>query len=324
MKMKWKWVFSLLALMELPGIAMAQTRFDLAFVGGPLAPEAIGMKQFADEIASFTDGRYEIRLQGGGALGGDRDVVEGVQLGTIEMTVVATSVVANFVPDFVIYDVPFLFRDLNHAESVFDSPLGAEIMATLPDAGMQGLAIGTIGFRQLTNNLRPVTSVEDVAGLKIRTQQNDLHIEAWERLGALPTPMSVTEVYSALQQGVIDGQENPVGAIINNRFGEVQRYLSLTNHALTPVVLLMNANIYDRMTAQDQQIFRTAAVNAMGRVKVEVEKVQENGLEALYSAGIEVTTNVDGEDFRAHLAPMLDRLRERFGTHLDTIRATGQ
>lgn len=322
--MQKKMILTALALMLTSGFAQAQTVLNLGFVGGPAAPEAIGMGQFAEEIAERTEGRYTVQLQGGGALGGDRDVVEGVQFGTIEMTVVSTSVVANFAPDFTIFDVPFLFRDFDHAQAVFDSPVGQEILATLPDAGFVGLAMGGMGFRQLTNNVRPVASAADVEGLKIRTQQNDLHLQAWEALGALPTPMAVTEVYSAMQQGVVDGQENPIGAIINNRFGEVQKYMSITDHAFTPLVLLINPGVFDGLSEEDQQIFREATVNAMARTREEVGKVHETGLDTLRGIGVEILTEVDGQSFRDKLEPTFAQLAERFGERLDAIRSVGQ
>jgi tripartite ATP-independent transporter DctP family solute receptor len=322
--MKKQLILSALALALATGFGQAQTVLNLGFVGGPAAPEAIGMGQFAEEVARRTEGRYQVQLQGGGALGGDRDVVEGVQFGTIDMTVVSTSVVANFAPDFAVFDVPFLFRDFDHAQAVFDGPVGQEILGTLPDAGFVGLAAGGIGFRQLTNNVRPVTSAADVEGLKIRTQQNELHLQAWQALGSLPTPMAVTEVYSALQQGVVDGQENPVGAIINNRFGEVQKYMSITNHAFTPVVLLINPGVFDGLSEADQAIFREAAVSAMALTKEEVGKVEQTGLDTLRQTGVDILTEVDGQSFRDKLEPTFAQLGVRFGERLDAIRNVGQ
>lgn len=322
--MKGKLIVSALALLMGTGFAQAETVFNLGFIGGPAAPEAIGIGQFADEIAEKTQGRYKIQLQGAGALGGDRDVIEGVQFGTVEMTMSSTSVVANFAPEFAVFDVPFLFRDFDHAQAVFESPVGEEILGTLPDAGFVGLALGGMGFRQLTNNVRQVTSAADIAGLKIRTQQNDLHLQAWEGLGALPTPMAVTEVYSALQQGVVDGQENPIGAIINNRFGEVQKYMSITDHAFTPIVILINPGVFDSLSDEDKQIFREAAANAMTRTKEEVGKVQATGLDQLREVGVEITTEVDGQSFRDKLEPTFAKFTERFGERLDAISSVGK
>src|SRR5690606_31097081 len=153
----------------------------------------------------------------------------------------------NFAPELAIFDIPFLFRDFDHADAVMRGSIGQKILEELPSKGFVGLAFGGMGFRQLTNNVHPVKSPDDVSGMKIRTQQNEMHIAVWKELGVLPTPMAIPEVYTALQQGVVDGQENPVGAIINNRFGEVQKYISLTDHAFTPLVLLITPSSYSSL-----------------------------------------------------------------------------
>lgn len=306
---------AIVALAACPAIARAapEMTLNLGFVGGTNAPEAIAMGQFADEIKEKTDGRIEIRLQGGGALGGDREVIEGVQLGTVDMTVVSTSIVVNFAPEFAIFDIPFLFRDFDHAQAVLDGPIGQELLDGLPQKGLVGLAFGGMGFRELTNNVTPVRSPADVKGLKIRTQQNEMHIAVWRELGALPTPMAIPEVYTALQQGVVDGQENPVGAIINNRFGEVQKYISLTDHAFTPLVLLITPSVYSSLSEEDKQIFVAAAKNAMARNRKEVDKVLTSGLETLKSQGMTVVADVDKAAFRAKLDGIYAEFAKRFG-----------
>lgn len=304
-----------LALASFPGLASAapEMTLNLGFVGGTNAPEAIAMGQFADEIKTKTDGRIEVRIQGGGALGGDREVIEGVQLGTVDMTVVSTSIVVNFDPDFAILDIPFLFRDFDHAQAVLDGPIGQELLDGLPEKGLVGLAFGGMGFRELTNNAVAVKTPADVKGLKIRTQQNEMHIAVWRELGALPTPMAIPEVYTALQQGVVDGQENPVGAIINNRFGEVQKYISLTDHAFTPLVLLISPSIYSSLSDEDKQLFAAAAKNAMVRNRKEVETVLTSGLETLRSQGMTVVADVDKAAFRAKLDKIYAEFAKRFG-----------
>ena len=312
-------------LASLPGLAWAQaeTTLNLGFVGGAQAPEAIAMGQFAEEVKEKTGGRIEIRLQGGGALGGDREVIEGVQLGTVDMTVVSTSIVVNFDPSFAIFDIPFLFRDFDHAQAVLDGQIGQQILDELPQKGLVGLAFGGMGFRQLTNNERPVKTAADSEGLKIRTQQNDMHIAVWRELGVLPTPMAIPEVYTALQQGVVDGQENPVGAIINNRFGEVQKYLSMTDHAFTPLVLLVSPSVYDGLSDEDKAVFKEAAKNAMARNRKEVEAVLTSGIDTLKSQGMTVVTDVDKASFRSKLDGLYAEFAKTFGQErLDAIAAT--
>jgi tripartite ATP-independent transporter DctP family solute receptor len=258
-------------------------------------------------------GRIEIRLQGGGALGGDREVIEGVQLGTVEMTVVSTSIVANFYADLKIFDIPFLFRDFDQADAVLQGPIGAEILAGMDASGLHGLAFGGMGFRQLSNDAKPVASVADVEGLKIRTQQNEMHIAVWSELGVLPTPMAIPEVYTALQQGVVDGQENPIGAIINNRFGEVQKYVSLTDHAFTPLVMLIAPSVWGGLSEADKEIFTAAAGNAMDRNRQEVEKVLKTGLDTLRGQGVTIVTEVDKASFRNKLDGLFAEFAKTFG-----------
>ncbi|GLS38588.1 C4-dicarboxylate ABC transporter substrate-binding protein [Mesorhizobium tianshanense] len=304
-------------------LAEPEMTLNLGYVGGVQAPEAIAMGQFAEEVLKGTGGRIAIRLQGGGALGGDREVVEGVQVGTVDMTVVSTSIVANFAPELKVFDIPFLFRDFDHAEAVLNGPIGDKTLEGLPSNGLVGLAFGGMGFRQLTNNVRAVKEPSDVEGLKIRTQQNEMHIAVWTELDVLPTPMAIPEVYTALQQGVVDGQENPIGAIINNRFGEVQKYLSLTDHAFTPLVLLISPAVHGGLSDADKAVFKEAAHNAMARNRKEVEAVARTGIETLTGQGMTVVEDVNKEAFRAKLDPLFAKFADEFGeAQLKAIQET--
>jgi tripartite ATP-independent transporter DctP family solute receptor len=275
--------------------AAAQTKtFNLGYVGRQTAPEGIALKQHP-----------------GGALGGDREVIEGVQLGTVDMTISSTSIFANFVPDVQVFDIPFLFRDFDHAQGVLDGPVGKEILAKFDARGFKGLGLGGIGFRQLTNSKRAVTGVEK--GLKIRTQENPIHLQVWRALGALPTPMAIPEVFTALQQGVVDGQENPIGAIINNKFGQVQKFLTLSNHAFTPVALVMSPKAWATLTDEEKKIFQEAALAAMKRCKEEVAKVEQTGVDTLKGMGLQVVAKVDTAKFQDVLKPTFADLAKRFG-----------
>jgi TRAP-type transport system periplasmic protein len=294
--------------------AAAQTKvLNLGYVGRPTAPEGISVTAMAEAVKQRTNGRVEIRLHPGGALGGDREVIEGVTLGTVEMTVASTSIFANFVPDLQVFDIPFLFRDFDHAMGVLEGPVGQEMMAKINARGLKGLAFGGIGFRQLTNSRRPVTGVEDVKGLKIRTQENQIHLQVWRALGALPTPMAIPEVFTALQQGVVDGQENPVGAIINNKFGQVQKYLTLSNHAFTPLALVVNPAAYAALSAGDKKVLDEEGLIAMRRTKDEVAKVEKTGVDELRGMGLQVVEKVDTAKFQDMLKPTFAELAKRFG-----------
>ena len=286
---------------------------NLAFVGRQTAPEGIAVTSFADEIKAKTGGRIEVRLHPGGALGGDREILEGLQIGTVDLAVPSTSVIANFVPEVQVFDIPFLFRDFDHAQAVLDGPVGQEMLAKFKAKGLQGLAFGGIGFRQLTNSRRPVNGPDDVKGLKIRTQENQIHLQVWRALGALPTPMALPEVFTALQQGVVDGQENPIGAIINNKFGQVQKYLTITNHAFTPIGFVMSPSAFAALSRDDQKLFVEAAHRAMIVCKNEVAKVEKTGVDALRQQGLQVVAKVDTAKFQDLLKPTFAELGKRFG-----------
>lgn len=294
--------------------ASAQTKvLNLGYVGRPTAPEGISVTAMAEAVKQRTNGRVEIRLHPGGALGGDREVIEGVTLGTVEMTVASTSIFANFVPDLQVFDIPFLFRDFDHAMGVLGGPVGQEMTAKINARGMKNLGFGGIGFRQLTNSRRPVAGVDDVKGLKIRTQENQIHLQVWRALGALPTPMAIPEVFTALQQGVVDGQENPIGAIINNKFGQVQKYLTISNHAFTPLALVVNPAAYAALSAEDKKVLDEEGLKAMRRTKEEVAKVEKTGIDTLRGMGLQVVEKVDTAKFQEVLKPTFAELAKRFG-----------
>ena len=293
--------------------AQAPKVFNLAFVGRLTAPEGIAMTQFADAVKKGSNGRYEIRLHPGGALGGDRDALEGTQLGTVDIAISSTSIIANFIPDLQIFDIPFLFRDFDHAQGVLDSAIGQEILDKMPARGFQGVAFGGIGFRQLTNSKRPVHTPDDVKGMKIRTQENQIHLQVWRGLGALPTPMALPEVFTSLQNGTVDGQENPIGAIINNKFGQVQKHLTITNHAFTPLGMVMNLGAFKAMSADDQKMLVAEARRAMQTCKAEVAKVEATGVDELRKLGLQVVEKVDTAKFQEILKPTFADLAKRFG-----------
>jgi TRAP-type transport system periplasmic protein len=301
------------ALLAQEAAAQQPKILNLGFVGRQTAPEGIAVTAMAEAVKQRTSGRVEIRLHPGGALGGDREVIEGVQIGTVEMTVASTSIFANFVPDLQVFDIPFLFRDFDHAQGVLDGPVGKEMLAKIDARGLKGLAFGGIGFRQLTNSKRPVTGVDDVKGLKIRTQENQIHLQVWRALGALPTPMAIPEVFTALQQGVVDGQENPIGAIINNKFGQVQKYLTISNHAFTPLALVISPQAYAGLSAGDKNILSEEAMKAMALCKLEVAKVEKTGIDTLRGMGLQVVEKVDTAKFQDLLKPTFAELSKRFG-----------
>ena len=297
----------------LGGAADAAQTFNIGYVGRPTAPEGIAITAFAEDIKQRSNGRFEIVQHPGGALGGERDMLEGLQLGTIDMAVPATAVIGNFVPEVQILDIPFLFRDIDHAYAVLEGPIGQEMMAKFPERGLVALALGGNGFRQLTNSKHPVTGPADLHGLKLRTMENQTHLMVWRELGALPTPMALPEVFTALQQGTVDGQENPIGAIINNKFDQVQKYVTITNHAFTSLGIVMSPMAYDALSPEDQQMFKDAAKAALRICKEQVGVVEKTGIQKLETEGLQVVPQVDAAQFQALLQPVYAQLAQKFG-----------
>lgn len=300
------------AMLAVPAIAQEHT-LVLASVGAPEAPESIGIKKMVEYITETSDGRIVIQPQLSGALGGDREMIEGVQLGTIDIALVGTAIIGNFDPAVQIFDIPFLFKDLDHASRVLSGPIGSKFMEGFEEHGFIGLSFGGLGFRELTNSVRPVKTLDDLKGLKLRTMETPIDMEAWQMLGALPTPMSITEVYTALQQGVVDGQENPINAILGNKFDEVQKHISMTNHKYTPVSLIIAPSTFSGLSADDQKIVTDGAKLMMKVTEDEVRKVSENGAEILEANGLTVTYDVEIESFQEALKPLYAKLGERFG-----------
>jgi tripartite ATP-independent transporter DctP family solute receptor len=206
----------------------------------------------AREVEKRTNGRIVIKNFFSGSLGGEREVMEAVQLGTQELGHNSTGPVPNFVPETAILDVPFLFRDKAHARAVLDGPIGQELLAKFESKGFKALAWTENGVRHMTNNKRSVNGPDDLKGLKMRTMENPVHVAAYKGLGIVTTPMAFPEVFTALQTGTIDGQENPLSVILAANFDQVQKHITLTGHVYSPSVYLMNKAVFDKLSKADQ------------------------------------------------------------------------
>ena len=282
------------------------------------AADAMGKK-----LAELTDGRYTMKGYPANALGGEREMVEGAQLGTVDLVITSTGPVGNFVPETLITDIPFLFRDYAHAHAVLDGPIGQAILDKFPDKGLVALAWGENGFRNLTNSKHPVKEPEDAKGLKIRTMENPVHMAAFKEIGVLPTPMAFPELFTALQQGTVDGQENPIGVILAAKFSEVQKYLSLTNHVYSPALIIISPVVWDGLSDEDKAAFKEAAKVGAQAMRERAEADAETGVEKLKAAGMEVTTDVDRAAFEKDLQPLMAGYAKQFGQDkLDAIRDT--
>lgn len=270
------------------GAASAQQEIKLGYALATTSHYGVAADKWQEVFEGATDGRYKFRHFPSSGLGGEREVIEGLQLGTVEATIVSSGTLSNFVQDAGAFDIPFLFRDLAHARGVLDGPIGQAILAKFDDAGLVALAWGEQGFRHITNNRNQIDGPADVAGMKLRTMENPIHITAFETLGAAPTPMAWPEVISALQQGTIDGQENPLSVITSAKLSEVQKYLTISGHVYSPAMLLVSPQLWNSMTPEDQEAFRKAAGEAAVAMRGFVDDVEMSGVAQLKDAGMTV------------------------------------
>ena len=275
----------------------------------------------ADEVARRSDGRYRLQLYPDGQLSGEREMVVGAQVGTVDLVLVSTGPVGSFVPASLITDIPFLFRDYAHARAVLDGPIGQDLLREFPVHGLIALAWGENGIRHLTTRSRPVREPADLKGLKLRTMQNSVHILAFSTLGARPSPMPFPGVYGALQAGIIDGQENPIPVILDTRLAEVQKVLSLTGHVYSPALFLMAPRAWQGLSDADRTLFRAAAQAAAIAMRAEIDRLDREGLETLRQAGMTINADVDKPAFQAALATAYAEYAKTFGQdRIDRIR----
>jgi tripartite ATP-independent transporter DctP family solute receptor len=296
-------------------------RIGIGYPTPQAGPHGAGAKAFEEELNRLAPGHFKVQHYPSGSLGGEREMVEGVQFGTLEMAITGTAVIGNFVPEMQVMDLPFLFRDSAHARATLDGPIGKELIAKFASHGLIGLGFGEIGFRHLTDSKRPIRTPEDLKGLKIRTMENPVHIAAFRALGALPTPMSWTEVTTALQQGTIDGQENPVSILVSTKLWQVQKYVTLSRHVFTPISFTMSPAFFNKLSPKDQEIVRKAAVVGIAANRRYVDEVEHSGVEELRKNGMQVTAGVDTAAFEKRLEPVYAKYGERFGDLIARIKA---
>ncbi len=301
--------------------AQAQTAMKISISIAQNSHQGAAIDAFAKSVEQRTGGRYKIQTFYSGALGAERESVEATQLGTQELTFTSTGPVPNFVPEVKILYVPFLFRDYAHARGTLDGPIGQEMLAKFEAKGLKALAWGENGFRHMTNSKRAVNGPEDLRGLKMRTMENPVHIQAYKGFGINPTPMAFTEVFTALQQGTVDGQENPLSVITAAKFEQVQKHLSLTGHVYSPGVFLMNKGVFDKLSAADKQAFLEAAKDGVKANRARVDADEKSAVSDLRSKGMQVIDTLDKSKFQNALAPVYVEFAKQFGqANLDRIK----
>ncbi len=281
------------------GMAVAANAADFVFKLGHIAdpenPYAKGAEKFAQLVKEKTGGKVEIQVFPSSQLGNQRDLVEGTQFGTIDFTMTSTAVLGNFLPQAAVFDLPFIFRDVQHAYKALDT-VGMEIAQKLQ--GMKLLAYYENGVRHMTNSKHPIRKPEDMKGLKIRVMEQPIYIEMMKALGANPTPMAFGELFTALQQGVVDGQENPAAHIYTARFFEVQKYISLTGHTYSAEPMLVSLTAWNKLPKDLQEKVQAAANESRDWQRDLCRKLEEGYWTKIQESGkSEINRDVDKQAF---------------------------
>lgn len=310
-------VKSLVALVAVASMSMAfaaDKELKLALQNPKGHPLEMGATKFAELVDSKTKGAVKVKVFAGGALGGDAQNVSALQGGTLDMVVLNSGILASQVKEFAVYDFPFMFNNSEEADKIVDGEFGKALHAKLEEKGIVGLAYWELGFRDMTNSKHPITKVDDIKGLKLRVIPNAINVDWVTALGANPTPMPFPEVYAALEQKAIDGQENPVTVIASNKFYEVQKHLALTHHQYNPQSAIISKKVWDTLTPEQQTAVREAAVEAGAYQRGVAREKSTTALDEVKKAGMEIT-ELSAEE----LAKMRETLKPVIVKHAELV-----
>ena len=270
-------------------------------------PITMGMEKFAEIVQAKSGGKIKVNLFPGGQLGSDQANVTAIQGGTLEMASMNTGILASVAKELAIVDFPFLFANAKEADAVMDGPVGKKLHAKLEEKGLVGLAFWELGFRNITNSKRPINTVADIDGLKLRVIPNPINVDWVKALGANPTPMPFPEVYGGLESKAIDGQENPLTVIAANKFWEVQKYLAITNHQYNPQSVIFSKKVWDTLSPAEKKILDDAADEAAKYQREQSRAGMATALDAIKKGGMTVTELSPAEmaKFREKVKPVI-------------------
>jgi tripartite ATP-independent transporter DctP family solute receptor len=269
-------------------------------------PYEIGLEKFAQLAKEKSGGKIEVDVFPNSELGNERDMVEALQLGTQEMVLVSTAVLSSFTDQFLVFDLPFMFDTTEEARKVCDSDLGMSILHSVDDKGIKGLAWFENGFRNVTNSVHPINHPDDLKGIKIRTMESPIHMASFSAMGAQPTPMAMGELFTALQQGTLDAQENPLAIIDTNKFYEIQKYLSITEHFYAPAPLFIATDYYNSMDSESQKAIQDAAFEAAAFERQTLDDMNSTLKDSLADNGMEIN-EVDKTEFKSSCDSVYDQ-----------------
>lgn len=283
----------------------AALKINLGVVTKPGSAQNIAAEKFKELVEARSGGDITVKIHHSASLGNETEILQQIQMNTVQMGVITTGPFDTFDPIVRVIDYPFIFKDNAQADQILDGPYGREILKSLESSGFKGLAFSENGFRNLTNNVRPVKTADDVKGLKIRVMESALHKAIWQALGANPTPMP-WPIYSELEQGVIDGQENPLWVAEVYKMYEVQKYMSMTRHVYSGHIDVASLKWWQTLDPKQQELIRSAMVEA-ARFQREDNRAKDAArLKLLQEQGMQIEMNPDVASFRKRVADLKD------------------
>jgi tripartite ATP-independent transporter DctP family solute receptor len=311
-------MWALAALLAVAAPVQAQTKWRLA---GNFATEhssSMAMNMFRDELAKASGGSFTVDVFPAMQLGGAQENVQNVRAGTLQMIWVGMAFLSRTAPELEAISLPFQFDNREQAFRVVDGPIGQLLDSKLAEKGIVSLGFLELGARHVTNSKRPIKMLEDLKGMKIRMQPNETHLATFRALGANPVAMDIKELYSAMQQGVVDGQENPFSVISASRYFEVQKYVSNTGHFFDFIAVVGSKKVFDGLKPEYQQALRTAMKNAVTWQRSAAEKADREALEELQKKGMQYDVLPPAEiaAMRKATAGVIDEVRKRVGGDL--------
>ncbi|MEZ5664648.1 MAG: TRAP transporter substrate-binding protein [Burkholderiaceae bacterium] len=262
------------------------------------------VKLFADEVAKASGGKMKVRAIGAAALGSDVQMQQALIGGAQEMMVGSTATLVGITREMAVWDTPFLFNNAKEADAVLDGPVGQKVIDKLQAKGLVGLVYWENGFRNLTNNKRPVARLEDMDGIKLRVMQNNVFIDSFKTLGANAVPLPFSELFTALETKAVDGQENPYNTILSSKFYEVQKFLTVTNHVYSPWIVTVSKKWWDGLSRDEQKVLMDAAVKSRDFERQDTRAEAAKALADLKGKGMQVNELSAAE---------ASRMREKLG-----------
>jgi tripartite ATP-independent transporter DctP family solute receptor len=298
-------LLTMVTLISFSGPAIAAMKIKLGVVTKPGSAQNIAAEKFKELIEERSNGDINVQIFHSASLGNETEILQQVQMNTVQMAIVTGGPFDTFDPMARVINYPFLFKDYAQVDKILDGPLGAELLKSLEGSGFKGLCFSENGFRNLTNNRLPVKSPEDIKGLKIRTMASAIHKTIWQNLGANPTPMP-WPIYTELEQGVIDGQENPLWVMEVYKFYEIQKYMTLTRHVYSYHIDVASLQWWKTLDAKTQKMIQNAMYEAAVFQRKDNRSKNAGRLKFLKEKGMQVEENPDIGAFRAKVSGLKD------------------